>query len=84
MLPQAYAEATSGRLLWTRWSPAEDALNVLSIVDGKWSDAWVSAPLDHELDDYDAGIFRYLGEQLTVEWCSAEESAVLKQKHFDG
>ena len=84
VLPQGYAEVISGHLWWRQWSPAEDALNVLSIVDGAWSDAWVSAPLDDELDSYDAGIFPHYGETLTVEWCDTDESASLKRSHFDG
>lgn len=58
------AEQIGGRLWWRRWSPTRDALALLTIVDGRFSEHFLADDLADELDAYDAGCFEYVGETL--------------------
>ncbi len=83
-LVESYCEQVGGHLWWRRWSTPEDALNLWTIIDGKFSDSWVpDEVIDDELADYDAGRFAYYGEQLGVVWAEAEESKQLRREHYE-
>ncbi|MGN6333320.1 MAG: hypothetical protein ACTHOD_17025 [Motilibacteraceae bacterium] len=77
-----YAEQTGGRLWWRRWSPARDALGLLTILDGRISDHFLADDIATELDAYDAGRFEYLGERFCVVWLDRQESARLRVDEF--
>ncbi|MGN6244887.1 MAG: hypothetical protein ACTHQ3_14630 [Motilibacteraceae bacterium] len=76
------ADQIGGRLWWRRWSPTRDALGLLTIVDGRFSDHFLADDVTRELDAYDAGRFEYVGETLSVVWLDREESARLRGEEF--
>ena len=80
---EPYAEASGGRLWWTRWGRTHDILWLWSIVDGVFSDEVVpDDAADDELTGYDSGRFMHYGEALRVAWLSQEESTDLRASAF--
>jgi hypothetical protein len=53
-----------------------------TVLDGSAHDAPVPEPVQDELDDYAAGLFRFRGEVLRAEWLSADDSVRLREAHF--
>lgn len=78
----AWAEQTGGRLWWRRWSPPREALGLLTILDGRFSDHVLADDVADELDAYDEGRFEHVGETLSVVWLDREESSRLRVEEF--
>lgn len=80
---EPYAEQVGGHLWWSRWDTSRDVLWLWTIVDGAFSDTLLPEDAaDEELQNYDAGLFEYYGEQLRVLWTDEPESRHLRSTEF--
>lgn len=82
LLVRAYAEQCGGYWWWRRWGSTRDALWLWTIVDGRFSDHWVTDAVEEELDAYDNDRYWHYGEVLAVRWTDPEESAHLRKSAF--
>jgi len=85
VVAEPYAELIGGRLWWRRWTRTRDVLWLWTLVDGQHSDTVLTddEASQEELLRYDEGRFDYYGESLRVVWTDPEESARLRQGHFE-
>jgi hypothetical protein len=80
---EPYAEQIGGYLWWRQWGPSWDALWLWTVIDGQFSDHWLTdETAAEELAAYDAGRYWHYGEVLRVRWTGREESAQLRSSEF--
>ena len=81
---EVWWQRTGGHLWWRRWSSPDEAVHgFMVLADGSFTD-WVN-PVDDltdELEDWAAGMFTWLGEQLQVTWQDDQESAKTRDQVF--
>jgi hypothetical protein len=77
-----YANVLSGHFWWRKWSTPREMLWAHTVLNGSPDSAPVPEPVQDELDDYAAGVFRFRDEVLRAEWLSASESVRLREAHF--
>jgi hypothetical protein len=81
--PDQYSSAISGRLWWTRWSAPEEFVTLwIETPEGRDIDTCVLPDdLDDELDDWDRGQFRYLGEVYALTWLDDATTLTMRRAH---
>jgi len=81
---QAWAEVVAGHLWWRRWGPARDALDLWTVVDGRFDDAYVTTTETiGAIEMWDRGEFEHHDEILAADWLSAEDSVTESAAVFD-
>ena len=82
VLVEAYSKHVGGSLWWRRWAQPWDAVWLWTVIEGQFSDHWITDEIDEELAAYDAGRYRHQGETLRVRWTVPEEAAHLRRSKF--
>ncbi len=86
VLPEVYRTQTGGALWWRRWSEGRHgALLFLSLPQSglPFTDTFVAPDdLADELDDWDAGCFRFIGETYALQWLGDHDSRRLASEWF--
>ncbi|WP_104435153.1 hypothetical protein [Kineococcus xinjiangensis] len=79
----AYWTHTGGHLWWRRWSPPQFHLEGHWMEDGQWSSDFLSSGEDlaETLNDFDRGLFTFLGEQWQVHWLDDDASRTFREQH---
>lgn len=79
--PSELATAISGHLWWKRWSPPQEFVILwIEDPDGRDTDTWIlPEDLDAELDDWDRGQFRYLGDIYQLTWLGDDATNSIRQ-----
>ncbi|MCK9904214.1 hypothetical protein MXD63_29725 [Frankia sp. Cpl3] len=84
--PTLWSQRAGGALWWRRWSDPRHAatLDLYLPSSGLPFTDSVVAPddLPEELDDWDAGRFRFVGEIFTLHWLDENESRRLATEQF--
>lgn len=69
-------------LWWRRWSPPHYRLEGYWLGDDQWDDFLCDGEqLEELLDDFDRGVFVWLGEPWRFRWLDDEGSRVVREKH---
>lgn len=74
----------AGRLWWRRWGPARDAIWIWTVVDGRFSDAYVTEP-DRVFEEsvmWDGGAFEHQSEVLAAEWLTGSDEDQVRAQVF--
>ena len=81
--PDQYSSAISGRLWWTRWSAPQEFVTLwMETPEGRDTDTCVLPDdLDDELDDWDRGQFRYLGEIYGLTWLDDATTLTMRRTY---
>ena len=82
--PDQYSSAISGRLWWTTWSAPQEFVTLwMETPEGRDIDTCVLPDdLDDELDDWDHGQFRYLGEIYSLTWLDDATTLTMRRAHI--
>ena len=68
--PDALSTLVGGHLWWRRWSRRQEFVVLwIETPDGQDTDTWIlPEDLDGEIDDWDRGVFQWLGEVYELTW----------------
>ncbi len=86
VVPEVYSEQTGGALWWRRWSAGRHAAMLYLVLPGteiSFTDTIVLPDdLPKELDDWDLGRLRFVGEIYHLRWLDERESRRLAVEKF--
>jgi len=79
--PDVLSTVIGGHLWWRRWSPPEEFVILwIRTPDHHDTDTWVLPDdLIGEVDDWDQGIFRWVGEVLQLSWLDDTSTQAMRR-----
>jgi hypothetical protein len=74
---------TGGHLWWRRWSSPHYLLQGFWLEGGQLTSDFLSSgdDLAATLDDFDRGVFMFVGEEWRVRWMGEDDSRVFRDRH---
>ncbi|GAB4062106.1 hypothetical protein GCM10028777_00790 [Angustibacter speluncae] len=82
--PDVLSTRLAGHLWWRRWGPPRDAFWVWTVVDGQFTDSYITEPdrVFEETVTWDRGVFEHYGELLAAEWLTGRDGTRVRADAF--